>query len=118
MHHLARPAARSSRGLTLRAHQHVRQRPQQRPFGLLSWLTGSGSSSASAEDAGTPRPGAGLPPPEEAQQLAVVRLPNFLSEEEIASILQAAADIRRDGAGAVRLQSSPPFSSDGKLPSW
>ena len=64
------------------------------------------------------RGGAGLPPPEQAQGLSVVRLPNFLSETEIAQVIEGAAGIRRDGAGAVRLQSEDETKPDGSLPSW
>lgn len=115
-----RPVARSA----LKAQRRPCQRPLQRPFGLVSWITDYRANSAArrgemAAASAAPKGGAGLPPPEEAQQLDVVRLPNFLSEAEIASILQAAADIRRDGAGAVRLQSSPSLpGADGALPSW
>lgn len=39
--------------------------------------------------------------------MPVVRLPGFLSDDDISLILRTASGIRRDGAGAVRLQSSP-----------
>lgn len=82
---------------------------------FFGWLFGPKADSAAA----APRKGgAGLPVPEEAQRLEVVRLPKFLSEEEITQILLVASEIRRDGAGAVRLQSSPSMSADGSLPSW
>jgi hypothetical protein len=76
----------------------------RRPF--WSWLTRDSSPSAAA--AATLRHGGeGLPTPEQAQRLEVVRLPGLLSDDEIRQVLRAAADIRRDGAGAVRMQSQP-----------
>lgn len=90
----------------------IEKRGQQRR-GLLSWLLGR-----RVETAPTRRGGAGLPSPQEAQSLAAVRLPNFLTDDDIAHILRASSDIRRDGAGAVRLQSSPSMTADGSLPSW
>ena len=74
---------------------------QQRcPFGMLSWITGE---PAVPEQCG----GAGLPEPLDAQRMQLVRLPGFLSGEEIELVLQTASGIQRDGAGSVRLQSSP-----------
>ena len=95
----------------------LRQQQRQQRRGLFGWLTGA--TRADDEAAGGKRKGgAGLPSPQEAQALAVVRLPNFLSSDEIAQIRLAASEIRRDGAGAVRLQSSPSMTTDGSLPSW
>eukprot|EP01052_Picozoa_sp_SAG31_P031853 SAG31_NODE_3424_length_4291_cov_1.659113_8_plen_157_part_00 len=63
--------------------------------------------------------GAGLLTPAEAQKLEVVRMPKFLTDSEITQLLEVAATIRRDGAGAIRLQSSDDATQpDGSLPSW
>ena len=83
---------------------------------LFGWLFGR---TPEAEQRTATRPGgAGLPAPQAAQRLSAVRLPRFLSDDEIAQILRVSSEIRRDGAGAVRLHSSPSMSADGSLPSW
>jgi len=98
-----------------RLRRHTAAAPR-RQFSVLRSLLGWGPPQ---QDHGPQRRvagGAGLPAPEEAQQLPVVRIPGLLSEDEIRQVLSEAAAIRRDGAGAVRLQSSP-SSGDGPS-SW
>jgi hypothetical protein len=88
-------------------------RHHRRRYGMLSWLSGGGTEQESQLG------GAGLPEPKDAQQLQVVRLPRFLSDDEIALILETASDIRRDGAGEVRLQSDQEVvEADGHRGEW
>lgn len=115
-------APRLARALRLRSEpsrllpctQHHLQ--QQRRY-LLSWLFGPKVKDCD-HSARMRSGGAGLPVPQDAQGMSAVRLPEFLSDEDITRILRVSSDIRRDGAGAVRLQSSPSMATDGSLPSW
>ncbi len=54
-----------------------------------------------------PEGGRGLPTPQEAQLLPVVRIPNFLTPEEMKEVIETSLAIRRDGAGSVLLQADP-----------
>lgn len=77
----------------------------QQPLGLGELLWGP-RTAARQPGAEKRAPGAGLPTPEEAQRLQLVRLPRLLSADERSELLSEAAAIRRGAAGAVRLQSA------------
>jgi hypothetical protein len=63
-------------------------------------------------------PNAGLPSPQDAQRLSVVRLPQLLSDEEVTEVLKKAASIRTDGAGSIRLQSTTELADPTQTASW
>jgi hypothetical protein len=112
-HWPALSVALSSRRQLRRAAAAMGGRHHRRRYGMLSWLSGGGTEQESQLG------GAGLPEPKDAQQLQVVRLPRFLSDDEIALILETASDIRRDGAGEVRLQSDQEVvEADGHRGEW
>ena len=60
-------------------------------------------------------PADGLPPPDQAQQLSVVRLPKFLSAADVQLILQEAEQIQQAGAGLKQINASSTGGAGGGL---
>ena len=81
----------------------VAQRPNGPGWSATRWFWWGKTRAVETE---TRVAGAGLPSPARAQSMQVVRLPHFLSDQEIRSVAEEAARIRRDGAGAIRLASA------------